>query len=75
MLANKDGFFMSDPAPISKEWTVVRCGLAGVLVLGVLCGINFVAAIPRFFREPWTWGELLAFPFQALVLGFFDGCG
>jgi hypothetical protein len=71
--ANRDDFFMSDPAPNSKEWTVVRCGLAGMLVLGVLCGINFVTAIPRFFREPWTWGELLAFPLQVLVLGFLTG--
>jgi hypothetical protein len=65
--------FMGDPVPTSNEWTVFRCGLAGVFVLGAMCGINLIVAIPRLFSEPWTWSELLVFPLQVLVLGFVTG--
>ena len=56
-----------------KRWTVFRCGIAGVYVLGVVCGIRFLWAIPRLFTENWTWSELLWFPFQIIVLGFATG--
>src|SRR5262245_55443273 len=64
---------MAHNAPSSNEWTVLRCGLAGVVVLGVMCSVNFIAAIPRLFIETWTWRELLVFPLQVIVLGFLSG--
>ena len=64
---------MNDENSRDNQWTVLRCGMAGVYVLGVVCGIRFLWAIPRLFTEDWTWSELLWFPFQVIVLGFATG--
>jgi hypothetical protein len=64
---------MTDEDTRDNRWTVFRCGMVGVYVLGVVCGIRFLWAIPRLFTEDWTWSELLWFPFQVIVLGFVTG--
>jgi hypothetical protein len=56
-----------------NEWTIVRCGLAGVYVMAAICFVKFLAAIPRLFTGDWTWTELALFPLQVIVLGFFPG--
>jgi len=61
---------MTDEDARDNRWTVFRCGIAGVYILGVVCGSR---AIPRLFTEDWAWSELLWFPFQVIVLGFATG--
>ncbi|MBN2296760.1 MAG: hypothetical protein JXM70_30320, partial [Pirellulales bacterium] len=55
------------------HWTVIRCGLAGVCVMAVICFIKFLAAIPRLLTDDWTWTEMALFPLQMMILGFFPG--
>lgn len=58
---------------VDAKWTVLRCGLVGMYVLGAICSVRFVVSIPRLFTEDWTWMELFQFPFQVVVLGFLTG--
>jgi hypothetical protein len=63
----------NDSCGNNRPPTAVQCGLIGIYMMAAICGIKFLAAIPRLFTASWTWTELAMFPLQIIVLGFFPG--
>jgi hypothetical protein len=55
------------------DWPWYKFGFLGVAVMSLMTGAHVVAAIARFFVEPWTWAELLLLPVQVVAIGF--ACG